>query len=140
MSTEKARIVLDTNVIVSAIISKEGMPATILELLFKGKVINFTTDEIIAELIEVLGRDFIKETASGDYRDFILSELLSHSIALEPIYHEFVIREDKSDDKFINCALTANADIVSGDRHLLSLGKYKDIVVLSPREFLGMLK
>jgi predicted nucleic acid-binding protein len=49
-----------------------------------------------------------------------------------------VVTADPDDDKFIECAQTAGATvIVSGDRHLLNLGQYEGIVILSPAEFMA---
>jgi len=52
-----------------------------------------------------------------------------------------VIDQDPADDKFIIAALEARADyIVSGDQHLLELGAYKNIKIVSPREFVEILE
>jgi predicted nucleic acid-binding protein len=49
------------------------------------------------------------------------------------------VADDPDDDRILECALTARASvIVSGDRHLLSLGSYESIAVLSPREFMDI--
>lgn len=55
------------------------------------------------------------------------------SLIIKPNSKDKVIKEDPKDDKFINCALDANATIISGDKHLLSLGKYKSVNILTPR-------
>ena len=47
------------------------------------------------------------------------------------------VREDPDDNRILECALAADADvIVSGDRHLLKLGAYEGITILTPRDFL----
>ena len=49
-----------------------------------------------------------------------------------------VVAADPDDDKFIECAVAADAAvIVSGDHHLLDLGKYADIQILAAAEFLA---
>ena len=51
------------------------------------------------------------------------------------------INEDSEDNKILECALASGADIiVSGDKHLLKLGKYKKTTILSPREFFDGIK
>jgi predicted nucleic acid-binding protein len=51
-----------------------------------------------------------------------------------------VIREDPDDDRYLECAVEGHAEyIVSGDRHLLALGTYRDIAIMSPRVFLAAL-
>ncbi len=48
------------------------------------------------------------------------------------------IKVDPSDNAFLECAVDGRADyIVSGDRHLLGLGTYRGIQIISPREFLA---
>lgn len=48
-----------------------------------------------------------------------------------------IIAQDPADNRILECALAAGADfIVSGDKHLLRLGRFKDISILSPREFI----
>ena len=49
-----------------------------------------------------------------------------------------IIKDDPDDNKFIECAVTNNADyIISGDNHLLNLREYENIKILSPKEFLN---
>lgn len=51
-----------------------------------------------------------------------------------------VVREDPDDSRILECAIAADAGaIVTGDRHLLRLGEYEGIAVLTPREFLTRL-
>jgi hypothetical protein len=48
------------------------------------------------------------------------------------------VKEDPDDDRILECAIAANAKVlVSGDRHLLRLRKYKSILIVAPRDFLG---
>ena len=52
-----------------------------------------------------------------------------------------MIDEDPGDDKYLACALEANADfIVSGDEHILAIGEYEGVKILSPQEFLKILE
>jgi uncharacterized protein len=51
-----------------------------------------------------------------------------------------VIREDPDDDRYVECAVEGSAEyIVSGDRHLLTLGSYRNVRIVSPRAFLAAL-
>lgn len=56
MNTEKARLVLDTNIIISAFISPLGAPAQIFEMFLEGNIINYTSEEIIEEVAIVIHR------------------------------------------------------------------------------------
>lgn len=131
------RVVIDTNIIISAAISLDGTPAKIFELFLGKKIANYTTEEIIDEVEEVINRTCFKECISDEYRKFILDNFKLHSIIIRSAFNEKVVAEDEADDKFINCALSANADIVSGDIHLLKLKNYRGISILSARGFLN---
>lgn len=61
---EKLKVVIDTNTVISAPLSEEGNPAKIFELLLLEEISNFTSDEIIEEVIEVFNRDKIKNKLS----------------------------------------------------------------------------
>jgi uncharacterized protein len=59
---------------------------------------------------------------------------------VEPVERVSVIADDPDDDRVLEAAQTAGAAvIVSGDRHLLSLGRWEEIAILSPAEFLATL-
>ncbi len=139
MQQEKPKIVIDTNIVISATISKDGKPAKILELLFKTKLINYTSLEIIQEITEVIERPLLKKYINEDYKKFILNNFRKYSIIIKPVFNEKIITTDPPDNKFINCALTAKADIITGDRHLLEIKTYKEIKIISAKVFLEQL-
>ena len=138
MQQEKNKIVLDTNIIISAAISLDGAPAKIFELLLEQKIQNYTTKEIIEEIELVLERPKFKKSIDKEYKDFIISNFKKNSIIINPDIKVRVILEDEADDKFIECALFAKANIISGDKHLLNLKNYKEIRILSANEFLSL--
>ena len=131
------KIVMDTNIVISAAISTDGVPARIFELFLEKKVVNYTTKKIISEIKEVMDRPHIKDCISEEYKNFILDNFISLSIFIEPSFNENAVLEDESDNEFVNCALTAKSDIISGDKHLLRLREYKDIKIFGANEFLG---
>jgi predicted nucleic acid-binding protein len=69
------------------------------------------------------------------YRLETISELVSTIATLA------VIKADPDDDRVLECAIAGRADhIVSGDRHLLKLGSYKNIPIVTVRQFMDLLK
>ena len=63
----------------------------------------------------------------------------NYSQITEPKIKVNVIKEDPSDDKVLECALSCKAEfIISGNKHLLELGEYKGIKILTPKEFLEL--
>lgn len=132
------KIVLDNNVFISGIFWK-GTPHQIIELTEKGKIEIFTTKEILNELFGVLKREKFKplfiegETNFEEVFKKIL-RLVKICISEEKIK---IIKEDPSDNNFLACAVSCQASfIVSGDKHLLKLGNFLDIPIISPKEFI----
>jgi len=137
--TKSDKLILDTNIIISAIICKQGDPAKLFEKLIKEEIENYTSKEIIEELIEVLNRNEIIKKTKKETRTFILEQYLIHSqIVIPKTKHEIV--EHKSDNKFIDAAKEANAKyIISGDKHLLEIKRFGEIRIIKVKEYLGQL-
>jgi uncharacterized protein len=131
------KVVLDTNVVISAGISSDGNPAKIFELFLLEKIINYTTYEIIREIENVMQREKITKILSVDGRKFVLENFKQFSILIKPTISINKVEEDPDDDKFLECAISANIDyIISGDEHLLKLKEFRGIYILNPTEFL----
>ena len=140
MKSEKKNVVLDTNITISAAINIGRAPAQILRLLVVGKIINHTTEDIIEEVKGVFEKFHIKKAVTEKDKDFLIKGFIDRSTIIIPKFNEKVIIEDPSDDKFINCALTSKSNIISGDSHLLRLKNYKEVKIMSAKEFLESLK
>ncbi len=140
MHTERVKVVIDTNVVISAVVSRHGNPAEIIEKLVRGNFENYVSPAIIDEIKSVLERPNIQRYSPYEYRKFFLGNFLACSIITLPKFDEKIVMKDETDNKFINCALSVNADIISGDKHLLDLRKFKEVRIFSPREFLERLK
>lgn len=128
--------VLDTNIIVSALIAREGAPARVFELLILGRVENYTTQEIIRELKEVLDREEIASRTAKKSREFVLRQYLNRSIQVSAKTRVHAA-EHAADNKFLEAALEGEAKyIITGDRHLLSLHEFRGIKIIRAKEFL----
>lgn len=123
------KIVLDTNVLVSGLLSPNGIPAQILNLIQNKKVILLIDTRILSEYAEVLRRPKFKFKAEwiNPVLDFIKME--SEMVVPEPVYMDF---PDPDDKMFWEVAKTGNAlYIVSGNtRHFP-----EDPMLVSPAEF-----
>ena len=137
---EKVKVVSDTNVVISAAISRDGTPAKIFELLLERKITNYATEEIIKEIEEVIARPALRECIDENYKKFILNHFEKNSVIIKPTFSEKVVLKDSKDDKFVNCALSVKSNIISGDKHLLELTSFKGIKILSAKEFLEIFK
>ena len=128
------RVVLDTNVLVSAILFG-GRPRQILEKAIRGEIHLCISDPILDELKGVLQRP--KFDFSPDAVQVILTELIGISDFVNPSKTLDVVCDDPEDNKILECAVEAGANyVVTGDVHLLRLSKYRDIKVLSAVAFL----
>lgn len=102
-----------------------------------------TSKKIIKEIKRVLEYPHIAKKYHLRKKDTdLLINLIEHEAAvLSDSLHFNVIKEDPGDNKFLACAVEARANyIVSGDKHLLNLRHYRNISIVTVREFLEIIK
>jgi uncharacterized protein len=127
------RVVADTNIYISALMFG-GLPGAFLDLAFVGSFTLITSSVLLDELDEKLRGKF--EIAPPD-ADLIRSRLENVAEVVSPAYSLSVITEDPDDNRVLECAIAGRADIiVSGDRHVLKLGGYEGIIILTARQFM----
>ncbi len=135
-----SKVVLDTNVLVSALIKKEGKPAQILR--YGDDVALVTAEELLAELEEVLHRRHIQHKyhlTDADIDEYLARLRMASTLVQLQTRLDVVI--DPDDNMFVACALDGGAAyIVSGDPHLLHLQAYEGIRILTPAAFLEVLQ
>lgn len=129
------RIVIDTNLLVSAIISS-GLPRQLLNAARNGEFELCTSEVLLAELQRVLGRTKFANRLAGQMPESIVADLRALAVVVAPTHIPHVVLTDPDDDHVLAAALAgAAALIASGDRHdLLPLGSYEGIPILSARE------
>lgn len=130
------KIVIDTNVIISAIFFK-GQPFKLLEYLFKDEILAFVSPKIVQEYIETYNEVHKKYADKGNPE--VLQKIIEKSNLVFP-EKEVKICRDPDDDKFISCALQGKCVyIVSGDNDLLSLGKVQNVEIIKVGDFFARL-
>ncbi len=137
------RVVLDTNIIVSATILRKGHSAQVLDLWREEKIELAVSLPILEEMGKVLKRARIIRQQSMTQQDVktLIEGFRESGVLTSGRLDLEVVREDPEDDKFIICAVEAGADyIVSGDTHLLKLKEYQGIRIVPPREFLMLME
>lgn len=127
----KLRVVLDTNVIIYAIISK-GKPREIFELVLNRTIEGITSKVLLTELGEVLSKKFHMRDINIS---FIESELKEALEVVQP--KEFInVAADEADNRVLEAAVEGKCVyIITGDEALLELKKYKRIQIVSPANF-----
>jgi len=136
MGQEKiTRCVIDTNVVISAILFGGG-PGKLIDVWKKGQITPLITEEIMAEYIRVLA--YPKFKLSEEEINYIIhQEILPFFNVVKSKPGSSIIKKDPDDDKFIQCAEVGNAQIIiSGDQHPLALKSHHGIKILNPSQFL----
>ncbi len=130
------KVVFDTNILVSAMLWR-GTPYRCLLAIRAGFAELILSPPILEEFRGVLSKKFAITQEDVEDNIAVVRES-STLIDIPGILH--VIMDDPEDDKFIETALVAGAPVVvSGDKHLLRLGDYGGVKVISARAFLDML-
>jgi len=127
------RIVLDTNVFISGIFFT-GPPYQILKAWRDGRVQLLVSPSILEEY-QRIGAELALQFRDVDLKAFLDLLTVQAAIVLAPTLPP-VIRDDPSDDKFLEAAVAGNASyIISGDKHLLTLSEFQGIQILKPGDF-----
>jgi putative PIN family toxin of toxin-antitoxin system len=127
------KIVLDTNVFISGVFFA-GPPYEVLKAWRDRRIQILISDEIIEEYRRV-GELLSKQFPAIEFAP-ALQLLVIHAEFVRPKKMTAQVCEDPDDDKFLECAISGNGNlIVSGDKHLLKISGHKGIVVVSPRNF-----
>jgi len=131
-----ARVVADTNVLVSRLILPDSVPAQVLRQVELNSLLLFS-ESTMYELADVLSRQkFDRYVSLDDRRGFI--ERLGKIAEFIPIVQ--LVREccDPKDDKFLEVALNGSADmIITGDTDLLAMNPWRGVEIFSPIDYLG---
>lgn len=137
------KAVLDTNGFVSAAIKPGGLQHQIYQAWRDDQFELATSEEIIAEIERVLEYPRIRRLlglTSEEIREMIRTPRQDAEITPGRIEVD-IVKDDPDDNKFLACAEEAGASfVVTGDDHLLKLGSYKGIRIVTGREFFRKLQ
>jgi uncharacterized protein len=129
------KVVVDTNVLVSALVFPGGVPEQVYRLAIEGRITLVTSPPLLAELGRVLTEKFGWQ---DDYVRAAVAQIVRIGEIVEPVERVSVIADDPDDNRVLEAVQAAGAAvIVSGDRHLLGLGRWGEVAILSPAEFLA---
>ncbi len=137
------RVVLDTNVIVSAILSPTGAPARLVGF-WQTQVFGLVVSEdLLQEYLRALSYPHVavRHGMNATEASQIVEDFRQFSDNVNPDAMPRVVLEDPDDDKVLACAVAGGADfLVSGDTHLLRLEEYQGVRILTPAAFLMLLQ
>jgi len=132
------RVVIDTNIFVSSFFG--GNPKKIIDLWKNEEIALCLSKDILDEYIDVLQRVGLKdENEIGELLSFFAKGF--NILFTTNVPQIKAVKDDPDDDKFIECAVALKADIIiTGDKALITIGKYMGIKILTPQEFLKTYK
>ena len=129
------RVVIDTNVFLSALYFTKGNPWRIVTWAIEGKIQNISSGFILEEVRTVLKKKFHWQSHEIDKAIYTIesfSEIIFTNIHLNII-------KCAADNRILECAIAGNADfIISGDHHMTELREFKGITIVNPAEFLAI--
>lgn len=134
--TKKIKIVVDTNIFISAI-GWNGCEKLIIKACTDGIFKLLISEQILEEIKQVLNysKFYFIEKAE---KDWLFEAIDETACFVKPVRSLNIIKEDSTDNKFLECAVEAKADfIISGDRHLLNLKEFQGIKILRATNFLN---
>lgn len=130
------KVILDTNIIVSALISNSIPTKILYDLVLTQKVKTCLTEEIFKEYIEVLNREkFTKYSNFKSKADIVLNKLNEISTYYET-KRKIEILSDVNDNKFLELAAVSSADfLITGNTLDFNLTEFEYTRILTPREY-----
>ncbi len=141
---KQVRAVIDTNLFVSGLFANKGYTYDLQELWVKGAFELAVSENILKEVKATLLKPYIQErlfSYQGEEEEVIALIREKAFIVTEDRYETDRIKSDHTDNKFLACALEAEADfIVSGDNHLLELKHFHGIQIVDAAIFVKTLK
>ncbi len=133
------KIVLDANQFVSAILKPDSNPGQILEMVRHRHVDLLLSRPIIAEISRVLAYPKLAKIHRMDHntQNRFLRALVIVGRMVNPDISVNVVADDPTDNKYIECAVSGNADaLITGDKHLLVLKTYGNIPIITPAQWI----
>jgi putative PIN family toxin of toxin-antitoxin system len=132
------KIVLDTNIFISSFFWG-GNPRMVLERVIAGTDELFISKEILDEIYDVIRRP--KFHADEDEINYFISSIEEIANKIIPKKRIKNGSRDKTDNKYVECGITANVDyIISGDIHLLEIKEYEKIKIITAKDYLEIVK
>jgi putative PIN family toxin of toxin-antitoxin system len=133
------KVVLDTNVLVSAYLVPGGKPARILSLARQGKLTICLSPPILSEVKQTLLRPKLQKIHKATAKEIerFLKALTSVVVMTAGTEEVDAVKDDPDDNKILACALEGEANfIVSGDHHLTDMKVFQNIPIVNPDAFL----
>jgi len=134
------KIVIDTNVLVSALIKPDSTPELIVLMILNNQVTMYISNEVFQEYKQVLNRGKFEKYLNSKKIKSFLSRIKRCAIKIRPKVTVDIIKDDPADNKFLECALEAEADfLITGNIKHFPPKKFHKTQIVTPSEFLSMI-
>ena len=131
------KVVLDTNILISAFVFPGGPPEDVFRATLEGRIELVTSPAILAELGRVLTSKFGWEPSIAEEA---VAQVARIGTVVRPQVTIAEVADDPDDDRILEAALAGRVDvIISGDRHLLRLRTWRGIKIVRAASFLRSL-
>jgi putative PIN family toxin of toxin-antitoxin system len=129
---------LDVNILASAALNEQGLPARVADTVIEGSMELVISDHIIEKLTEVLDRPYFQSHLSPGGRSRILRALEQDLEPVKPDESVQGVAPDNEDDLVLGTAVAAQADfLVTGDKALLAVREYRGVRIVTAEELLA---
>ncbi len=134
------RVVLDTNLLVSYLLTQGKTMTRIIDYWESGDIVVIVSPAIIAELVEVVQRPRLRRKMTIDPQ-LLIGLISSDAIQTHGDLAFPGASRDPKDDKFLACAVEGEATyLVSGDEDLLSLKQFRGVSIVKPADFVSLME
>ena len=131
------KLVVDTNLFVSALLKPQSNPTLIISLILRGDCSLCLTNDIMTEYAEVLAREKFKRLDRTKGNE-LLSKLKQLALWIAPKVSLHEVIQDPADNAFLECAVEAKADfLITGNIQHFPFKKYRQTLILTPAEFMA---
>ena len=134
----KIRIVADTNIFISGIFWEGNFSSQVIDLWRRGNIELVSSLPIVEEIVRnLIGFKIEMEEESVKEWEQII---LENAMLVEPNEKLDIVKDDPTDNKFLEAAIAGNAEyIITQDNHLLKLKEFRGIKIITPEEFLKII-
>ena len=131
------KLVVDTNLVVSALLKPQSNPALVISLILRGDCSLCLTQDIMTEYAEVLAREKFQRLDRPKVNE-LLSKLKKLALWIEPKVSLHEVVQDPADNTLLECALEAKADFfITGNIHHFPFKKYRQTLIVTAAEFMS---
>lgn len=137
------KVVLNANILVSALLIPRSNPAKILDLIREGELQPFMSFNVLSEIRSVLRYPKLKKRHHQSHKqiDQFLENLFGFAAVTPGKLKVEAVKDDPEDNKYLVCAVEGEVDfIISGDHHLIDLKSFRGIRIVDPATFLAIIK